>query len=73
MKCLAVLANAAHGEQCFMGGGKRVHVLSSCRALVRRGLAVEFSNVYFIASKFGRDEFARMNNSGLFVISYSKI
>ena len=63
MKCLAVLARAAHGEQCFMGGGKRVHVLNACRALVRRGLAVEFNNVYFMASTLGRDEFARMSNS----------
>jgi hypothetical protein len=63
MRCLATLAKAAHGEQCFMGGGKRVHVLSACRALVRRGLAIEFNNVYFIASAVGRAEFARRNNS----------
>jgi hypothetical protein len=63
MRCLATLAKAAHGEQCFMGGGKRVHVLNACRALVRRGLAIEFNNVYFIASALGRAEFARRNNS----------
>jgi len=60
MKCLTVLVNSPEGKQCCMGGGKRVHILNACRALVRKGLAIEYSNVYFIASKSGREEFKKM-------------
>lgn len=46
-----------------MGGGKRVHVLNVCRALVRRGLAIEFNNVYFVATDKGREEYAALSAS----------
>lgn len=60
IKCLTTLCKAQQGQQCFMGGGKRVHVLNSCRSLVRRGLAIEFSNVFFMATDFGREEFSNL-------------
>lgn len=53
-KCLATLAKAGAGEQCSMGGAKRAHVLSACRALVRKGLAKEISSSCFIATGAGR-------------------
>lgn len=43
-----------------MGGGKRVHILNACRALVSRGLAMEFSNVYFVATKLGRETYTQL-------------
>ena len=52
-KVLATLAKNRDYGACFMGGNKRAHVLSACRALVRKGFAWNMGGSRFAISDAG--------------------